>query len=755
MTGRGRGFAALLLVGAIFVASALSLLRLQIDNAPAAYSPPDAPAVVFDRALREHFPDDQVLVLVFRAKDILSQKRLQALHRVADTLQQRKDVDRVLAVTTFDRIGATEDGFAVEPLIDPDALEETTAAQRRERALADRFAPGLLISEDADSVALIVRPHELQDSLRRLDLFQAAHRAVVSAALDDALVASAGQVALDVAQLRSMVRDSLVFIPATSAVGLLLIWWLYRRPLAVAVAFGAIGTMSLLTVAVVAVWGRSYTLVASMIPPLMAALTVALLIHVFNAMYHASRRGLSGAPRVRAALAEVRRPALYTALTTAAGLGSLALSPIQPIQTFGVAAGIGALLLFPVIMGLVPPILVAWDRGVWPRPRGLGRGLDWIVDVTARLAIRRAGWVIAITVLAAAVATPLLYRVQSETDLYQFFGEDHWLTQSTRVVERELSGVSQLEVVFDAGARDDLTDPQRLAELRKFQKWLDELPQVDRTLSMAELIEEMHWAFHGEQPEYRTLPTDGPLISQYLFIYDGRDLYELVNRDFVRTRLTMNLNVHGANEIQEVIDAITARLRAQPVADLEWRLAGVSNLFAEQEDLLVLGQIRSLWGALILIFLLMIWMWRSVPAALLCMLPNIAPVWFIFTAMGALGIRLDMATAMIASVAVGVAVDDTIHIYDGLRRRSRAGMALTVALLRTYRQAGRAVAATTLILCAQFLLLTMSEFVPTMQFGLLTAIGLAAALVFDLLLLPAVLVVLDRRRRRAAATALP
>ncbi|MCW8880865.1 MAG: RND transporter, partial [Sedimenticola sp.] len=149
----------------------------------------------------------------------------------------------------------------------------------------------------------------------------------------------------------------------------------------------------------------------------------------------------------------------------------------------------------------------------------------------------------------------------------------------------------------------------------------------------------------------------------------------------------------------------------------------------------------SLFGALGLIFLLMLIQWRSIGSALLCMVPNISPILIIFIIMGFFGLWLDMATAMIASVAVGIAVDDTIHVYHGFIGRVRRGISPVVALVKTYRQAGRAVMTTTLILSAQFLILTLSQFVPTIHFGLLTSIGLVSALVFDLLLLPALLMI--------------
>jgi predicted RND superfamily exporter protein len=192
-------------------------------------------------------------------------------------------------------------------------------------------------------------------------------------------------------------------------------------------------------------------------------------------------------------------------------------------------------------------------------------------------------------------------------------------------------------------------------------------------------------------------------------------------------------------------------VQAAPPGDVTVTAAGFGRLFGDQEALLIEGQVKGLIAAVFLIFALMALQWRSVRASALCMVPNLAPVLLIFGLMGALGIWLDMATAMIASVTVGIAVDDTIHLYHGYRHRLAAGTNPVWALARSHQYAGRAVTATTLILVPQFLLLATSQFVPTMEFGLLTAIGLLVALAFDLLVLPAMLVVLHARRRLPAA----
>ena len=228
----------------------------------------------------------------------------------------------------------------------------------------------------------------------------------------------------------------------------------------------------------------------------------------------------------------------------------------------------------------------------------------------------------------------------------------------------------------------------------------------------------------------------------------GDDLFDFVDEEYRISRISLSVNVHGANATTDLMERIRGYLNEHVGQGVDWDIAGIGRLFADQEDLLVKGQVYSLAGALGLIFVLMLLQWRSLGGALLCMIPNLSPILLIFIVMGAFGIWLDMATAMIASVAVGIAVDDTIHVYHGFIHRVKQGISPVVALARTYRQAGRAVMTTTIILSAQFLVLVTSQFVPTTHFGLLTSIGLVVALLFDLVLLPAILVLIYARKGR-------
>jgi len=255
----------------------------------------------------------------------------------------------------------------------------------------------------------------------------------------------------------------------------------------------------------------------------------------------------------------------------------------------------------------------------------------------------------------------------------------------------------------------------------------------------------MNRAFNGDDPAFDTLPDDRKLIEQYLLIYDGKDLYENVNREFQRARLTLNLHVHGAHEIGHVIKTIRDHLKNQPIPGVQTDISGFGRLFSDQEKMIVDSQVNSFSGAFLQIFLLMVILWRSVPAAIISLIPNLIPLFFIFVLMGATGIYLDVATALIAGVVLGITVDDTIHLYHGYLHRRKKGVSPVFSIARSFESSGRAVLAVSVILVAQFLLLTLSDYNPTVHFGMLCAIGLASGQLFELLLMPALMVWKDVR----------
>lgn len=739
---------AIVIIVLIHVIAAALLLRLNLNNAPGLYFPQDAPATVLERELRAEFPSDEILIGLFRGDDMYSAPVLGALDRVAASMAKHPDVDRVFAVTRVDHIAGTADGFVVEPLIDATRLDAESAEVRKARVLGDRFMPRWLASTDGKALAVVVRTRKLDESRQRQSIEDAFHAAVQEQKLEPRLEAVAGTVALDAAEMRSMLRDTIVFTPLVMGLGLALLYWVVGRVIPVVIGAVAMSTSVIACVALIALIGQPYTLVTAMVPTLISAYTAANLLHFYAALKRMRDAGFHRPKRVIFALQEINTPAMFNVLTTAAGMISLVLVPIPPVQVFGFVGAIGVLVIYFVVFYLIPPLLVKYDHGPWASEGG---GFGWTRRLSfslARFGIRYAGWVVGGLVLISVTGTALVLKVQAESDLLKFFSASHPLTTSTTKVESALVGVTALEIVIDGPARDAFKNVELLRKVQALQAQVESLPEVDRTLSMMDIVEEMNWAFNEEDKSFRALPTDDRMLAQLLLIYDGRDLQELVNSDYQRMRILLNVNVHGANAIQEVINKIEAMIAKVDAPQLKWQLAGYGRLFADQEDLLVSGQLLSFAGAFGQIFLIMLLLWRTVPAAVISMLPNLAPLFFVFMLMGATGIYLDMATVLIAGVVLGITVDDTIHIFYHYQKRRSNGAGAVFAIARSIEASGKAVLATSALLVSQFLLLATSSFVPTSSFGLLTAIGLISGQLLELLLLPALVVLWSRMNLR-------
>lgn len=730
----------------LFFLPNMLLLNLQINNSLKVYFSPDAASLVAENSAREYFPTDQVMVLMFEGVALYSDGFLTAFNELAHKIENLERVYNVISVTTQDHIAGTADGFMVEPVISIEKLSESHPSKRSEIILEDRFARGALMAENGTALSMIIVPQKTDSSPQRTELMDEIMSIVSEHRLDGYLTAAAGEIPLDVAEFDSMLRDNMIFIPATTLTGLLLIWLLFKRVLALVVSGAVVGVVVSSTIAIYVIAEQPFTLISSITSPLLSALTIAALVHLFNAIQFASQRGYYGKTRVKIALGEVRRPALFTSLTTAAGLASLGASPIPPIATFGLIASCGVMLIFFMVIYVVPQIFVRWDCDVWSAKTGRMSWMDATVRFFCRMGIRYPVHVLGVSLFLLIIGLPQLSTIKVETNLQEFFSPDHEIRKSIDRIDNTLVGTLPIEVFLKSDNLDTFKRPDILRQLKQFQLWAESLSQVDKTISLADYVEDMNWGFHEEDEKFRKIPDDSDLISQYLLIYDGEDMYDLVDQDFKTTLVSLNLNQHNANDITNVIEQIENYLRLNIDSSINWEIVGVGRLFSDLEELLVNGQVYSLLGALMLIFVLMLILWRSFLQSVLCMLPNLSPILLIFIFMGLFGIWLDMATAMIASVAVGIAVDDTIHIFHGFIKRVNQGVMPSVALLRTTALAGRAVLTTTIILSSQFMVLVSSQFVPTQNFGMLTSIGLFAALIFDLLLLPAILIMVYNRK---------
>ena len=354
---------ALALLLGIQLVSLPFLLKIHFNNAGDIYSPADAPIIQLRESLFQEFPGDEALITLFEGDTLFQPGFLKALNRVAVKMGQHPSVDRVLTLTTVEHIDSSDDGFSVSLLVDPRKLDSRTPAQWKERALGDTFAPGLLVSEDGRAVALVVRPKILKESLARRDIQIALEQAIADEKLTPYHTATAGSVAQTVEELRSIWRDSAIFIPLTVVIGLVLMWWVVGRVRPVIIGGLAMGTVVSASVAGLVIVGQPYTPITAMIPTLMAAYTTATLLHLYAAIQRARIALLPRRLRIARGLKDTFKPGLFNVLTTGAGLLSLLWVDIPPVQAFGLSGAIGTILAKGLTASLTGTVSKTYDGG--------------------------------------------------------------------------------------------------------------------------------------------------------------------------------------------------------------------------------------------------------------------------------------------------------------------------------------------------------------------------------------------------------
>jgi predicted RND superfamily exporter protein len=267
-------------------------------------------------------------------------------------------------------------------------------------------------------------------------------------------------------------------------------------------------------------------------------------------------------------------------------------------------------------------------------------------------------------------------------------------------------------------------------------------PAVAHVLSPLDVLRQVHYWTHGRDPARYRLPADAAEARELVDTFDplgGGERSGLVADGGHALRLSALLRVMPASEFLAVRDAARRALAALP-APLDGEVTGLVLQLVDAQLDLVASQLRSFAAAFVTVFLCIAVGLRSLRAMLVSILPNLLPVLAALAAMALVGIPLDPATVMMASVALGIAVDDTVHVLSAFARARRAGDAVREAVGTALAEVRPALVVTTVAACIGFLALGLSDFVPIRCFGLLSALALAVALAADLLVLPALLV---------------
>jgi predicted RND superfamily exporter protein len=335
---------------------------------------------------------------------------------------------------------------------------------------------------------------------------------------------------------------------------------------------------------------------------------------------------------------------------------------------------------------------------------------------------------------------------------------DDWpVVEATRTIDRDLKGSVVVEVLVDTGRENGLYDPKILETFDRLARDLErdtanDSVFVGKATSVADILKEIHQALNRNNPSFYKIPDNARLIPQEFLLFENSgsdDLEDVVDSTFRLARLTIKAPWRDALEYGPFLDDIESRFEAAFGDEAHVTATGVMTLFGRTLTAAIHSAARSYVIAIGVVTVLMILLIGHLRLGLLSMIPNIAPILMTLGVMGWIGMPLDMFTMLIGSIAIGLAVDDTIHFMHNFRRFFAASGDVRDAVGRTLHTTGRAMVVTSVVLCLGFLIFTFASMNNLIRFGWLTGLAIALALLADFVMAPA-LVALGRKRAERA-----
>ncbi len=744
--------AVLLVVAALSVVAGFGAARVQFDSDIESWFIEGDPNLETYRGFLERFEADEITVLGVFGDELFSPEVLAALDRFTEAAPERiPHLYRIRSLTNVKVVQRRGPGHvAVERLMEyvPESAEE--AAELKARALKDPLVRDNLVAADGRATAVVLELDAKHNNFEDKVAFTEGTRRLMAETLPPGLeLHLGGSPPLDEAFYKYTERDFMVLGPASGLVALLLMFLLFRRFTGAVVPLAVVLLANLWLFGLMGLLGVKINLISVSLGVLVLAVGIADSVHVLSDYYRAVGAGMQRLEAVVHSTGELLVPCLFTSGTTAAGFLSLCTSDLAPVAEFGWLAAVGVAFAFLLSVTVIPAVL-AWaplpDRRFAARQREgrITALLHWLGSPTPR----RARLTLAASLLLVAGGGVALTRLDTEANPMNYFLPGDPARVAMQKVDEALAGSTSFEFLVTTRP-GGLKDPAVLQRLGEFSDRVAGLPGVGRVLSVLDSLRETRKALtDGEQTGLPT-PQDHPHLAAqlYLFLEGDDDFRTNVQDDYSVTRVTARVRMSQAHLLTRETWRIRPWIDELGGDDLRIEPTGYVMLMSEMEDYLVDSQIRSLGMAFVVITALMFLLLRSVRLGAFSMIPNLTPILMGLGFMALAGIALDPGTVMIGGMAMGLVVDDTIHFLVRLRR-NLDGHSLEEAMVLPTTHTGGPNGVTSLGLAPGGATLALGSFAPNVAFGLVSAVVIVLALLADLLMLPAALLVIRPRLGR-------
>ncbi|MFT4929577.1 MAG: putative RND superfamily exporter protein [Phenylobacterium sp.] len=733
--------ASLALVLLLTAICATQLPALKLDTSADGLLVEGAEDTLFYDQVKQTFGDDENVSVIFRAADIFQTPILQSIEDLSYDLQALDGVTRIVSLTTVNNLAADEEGFLNTDTLLPYVPETAKElAQVRRNTLGNELIHGEVINAQGTVAAIQLSIKDNSgDPLFGKKLAAAIEQLLIQQRETlgpDIRLYQIGNITLGNAMMDYIFQDLLVITPLSLLVILIILFYFFRSGTTVILPL-VTGLLSVVvSLGMMSVLGYAINPISLIVPSLLLIIGSTEDIHILAEYEQGIRDYKDKAIALKHMAIRSGLVIFLTTLTTFAGFITLSSNAIAIISEFGIAAGLGIVANFVITILIAPPLLAYLSvpkSFVQPEKPFLTAVADNLITISTKH--RKKLLAVCLLFITGSGVSALFLQIDS--NYLNFFRDDAPVRLLVDEANEDLSGANAFYVIVDSQVEGGLQQPDNLAAIAKLTDFLDQ--RYATVVSYDRFIRKTHKEMNGGSDDYFLVPDDADLISQYTLLMEPGTLERFADFDFQKAAIVVRLNFVGSSELNNDVAEIQAFVDRALPRHLAVTITGGSVLIAQTSDQISREILLNLALMLTVIFFVICGLFVSVKAGLLAMVPNTLPLIGAFGAMGILDIPLSTGTFPVVIIALGIAVDDTIHFMVRFSKEMQNTTDNEVAIAQTIRHELKPVLGTSLALILGFIVLTFAEFQSIAEFGLLSAVTISLALIADLLITPALL----------------
>ena len=688
--------------------------------------------------------DDSIVVAIENKDGIYNKNTFKQIENITNKLSKIDGIDgeSIKSLSTADNITASDFGLQVKPFFTEIPSNENDFENLKQAVNDNEMISGRIVSED--NKVTLIQADLIEGGVDRIELYQAiqANIADIEGKTD---IFIAGQPVIEGTLANLMPEDMKIMIPLVIFIIAIVLLFTFRSIKSTLLTLGVVLFSTIWAFGLMSALGIPIYAVSTMIPVMLIALGVAdgihLLSHLKDTMLENPK--LTNVEAINDMIKNMWKPVVMTSITTAVGFVSLLTSEVYAVKYFGLftAFGVLAAMIFSLIF--IPAGLKLFSLPNFKNNNNNNNNSKSIFYKLSDWVLNNKKKIIFTSIIILIVGIIGAQSLWINSSFLSKFQDDEEIIVANNFINNNFGGTTNLNVIIKSENKDALKNPKYLNDIWKLQNELEKMENVGDSLAITDFLRRINKVMNEDQKMYNRIPKTKDLTAQYLLLYsmsgDPEDLNRVIDYDYRRANLQVNLKNDDARLISSVINKIENFQQDSSLKDLEIEFAGSAYTNRVFANLILEGQIKSLILSILIVIVLLGLLFKSPIAGIFGSLPIIITALVNFGIMGYLNIALNTTTALISSIAVGMGIDYSIHLLSKYKFYGENSLSNKNAARETIKHAGKAITYNAVVVIVGFMVLVFSSFPPNRELGYLVSLSLFSSFVLTLTLVVALI----------------